>query len=278
MSARSIATGTPADRDADHDADRCGGTRLPAARGFARRAGRHAAIAFGAATLGLGAAVHAHTVWLEPAAAQHPGESRWEVRFGGHQGRVVAFEPGKLQSVEAWDAAGRPLASARQAGTDGVTVAIRGTPATVAMHLDNGIHSRVANGPSVEKPMDEVPGATKATWAPKWYKAILAWNDRSTLPIGQRFEVVPLAATPPRAGQPMQVRVLIDGRPAAGVRIGHGEEPPEGATPTGADGVGTYVPTHGANRVWAGRRDPVAGNPRYTELSYEYVLAFEVAP
>lgn len=226
-----------------------------------------------AGVLGTGAPAQAHTVWLEPA-----GEQRWDVRFGGHAGQVVPFEPAKLRTVEAWDAAGRPLAVTREVRTDGVGVAVRGTPATIAMHLDNGIHTRGPQGPSVEKPMNEVPGAIRGTWAPKWYKAVLVWNDRATRPLGQRFEVVPLAATRPRAGQPVRVRVLVDGQPAAGVRVGHGEEPPEGAAPTGADGVAEYVPTAGANRLWAGRRDPVVGNPRYTELSYEYVLAFEALP
>lgn len=249
---------------------------IHAAVGGRRGAVRAGALgALAAAILGVAPRLHAHTVWLEPAVGAN---DRWDVRFGGHAGKVLSFDPAKLRTVEAWDAGGRPLAIEREARADGVTVAVRGRPATIAMHLDNGIHTRVAGGPSVEKPMDEVPGATKATWAPKWYKAIVAWNDRATRPIGQRFEVVPLAATPPRAGRPMQVRVLIDGKPAAGVRVGHGEEPPEGARPTGADGVAEYVPTPGANRLWAGRRDPVVGNPKYTELSYEYVLAFEAQP
>jgi nickel transport protein len=237
-----------------------------------------AVLAVGAGAFGIGVRAHAHTVWLEPAAAQRPGEPRWDVRFGGHAGKVVEFAPGKLKTVEARDAAGKALPVTRESTPAGVSVAVRGTPATIAMHLDNGIHTRGPQGPSVEKPMDEVPGATKATWAPKWYKAILVWNERATRPLGQRFEVVPLAATAPRAGVPMKVRVLVDGRPAAGVRVGHGEEPPEGAPVTGADGLAEYVPTAGANRLWAGRRDPVTGNAKYTELSYEYVLAFEAAP
>lgn len=237
-----------------------------------------AVLAAVAGTVGIVTRAHAHTVWLEPAAAQRSGEPRWDVRFGGHAGKVVEFEPGKLKSVEAWDVAGKALPVTREAGSGGVAIAVRGAPAMIAMHLDNGIHTRVANGPSVEKAMDEVPGATKATWAPKWYKAILVWNERATRPLGQRFEVVPLAATPPRATRPIKVRVLVDGRPASGVRVGHGEEPPEGAPVTGADGIAEYVPTTGANRLWAGRRDAVSGNAKYTELSYEYVLAFEALP
>jgi nickel transport protein len=231
-----------------------------------------------AATVGMATHAHAHTVWLEPAAAQRPGEPRWSVLFGGHAGKVVEFEPGKLKSVEAWDAAGKALPVTRATGAGGASIGVRGTPAMIAMQLDNGIHTRVAGGPSVEKPMDEVPGATKATWAPKGYKAVFVWNERATRPLGQRFEVLPVTAAPPRAGRPMQVRVLVDGRPAAGVRVGHGEEPPEGAPVTGADGIAEYVPTTGANRLWAGRRDAVTGNAKYTELSYEYVLAFDAAP
>ncbi|MEL7044244.1 MAG: hypothetical protein AAGL66_04390, partial [Pseudomonadota bacterium] len=74
------------------------------------------------------------------------------------------------------------------------------------------------------------------------------------------------------AGRTMRVQVLLDGNPVAGVRLGRGEEG-EGEI-TDGEGVASFIPRPGFNRLWAGRRMSVDA-PGYTELSYEYLLTFE---
>ena len=221
------------------------------------------------AGLFLAAAAQAHTVWLEPA---EPGA--WWVKFNGHNGVVESADPAKLRTVEAIDARGAKLGVTRASTAGGLKVTVNGTPALIAVHFDNGTHSRRAEGPSVEKPMNEVPGAVKATRALKYHKTIVSWQGSVAMPIGQPFEVVPLGPAAPRAGQPMKVRVLLEGKPVAGVRLGEGEDGKEGAPSTGADGVAEFVPRAGLNRLWAGKRIAVTDHPGYTELSYEYLLGF----
>lgn len=221
----------------------------------------------------------AHTVWLEPRAGA-PGE--YLVTFGGHADRRLDYAPEKVRSVIAYAASGSPLpvrlGEHVRGSARAVTVAVDGQPVMIAVHFDNGIHARRSTGPSVEKPMDAVPGATKATRAVKYHKTIVAWTPSVARPLGQAFEVVPMSAEPPRAGVPLRARVLLDGRPASGVRVGHGDAPPAGAKASGDDGIVEYVPTPGFNRLWAGVRLPVRGNAQYTELSYEYVLGFDATP
>lgn len=228
------------------------------------------------AALAVGFAVSnaaAHTVWLEPAA---PGAaSDFRVMFGGHAGEVERYDPKKLKTVEVWDGHGNTLGSRREVTDTGVLLHVDGAPALIAMHFDNGIHSRGETGPTVEKPMNEVPGATRATYAVKHHKTVVEWSPAATRPIGQPFEVVPLDATPPVAGRPMRVRVLQDGHPVAGVRLGRGEEGTANDPVTDADGVAAFVPEQGFNKLWAGKRTAVTGEPRYTELSYEYAFAFD---
>lgn len=213
----------------------------------------------------------AHTVWLEPVAQ---GASDYRVMFGGHAGKVQSYDPQKLKQVDATDEQGKALKVSRQVTADGVQLHVDGAPALVAMHFDNGIHTRPPSGPSVEKPMSEVPGATRATYAVKYHKTIVDWSPLATRSIGQPFEVVPLDATAPVADQPVRVRVLQDGKPVAGVKLGRGEEGTASDPVTNADGVASFIPTRGFNRLWAGKRIPVSGNPQYTELSYEYSLGF----
>ena len=121
--------------------------------------------------------------------------------------------------------------------------------------------------------MNENPGSTQGTQALKYAKTVAVWGDVVVQALGQRYEVVPLEATPPRAGEPLRVRVLLDGKPLAGAPIAIDEN----ATPERSDtqGVATFVPVRGRNVLWSGHRQPVENDPRATQLSFEYVLVFD---
>jgi nickel transport protein len=232
---------------------------------------RHVRVAGFAAALLLGATASAHTVWLE---AAKDNSRQFQVLFNGHGGKVEPADPKKLKTFEARDAQGKKLNVKRVDDADGVKLLIDGDPAVVAVYLDNGIHSRKVEGPSIEGPMNEVPGAIKATRALKYHKTIVSWQPSVTRAIGQPFEVVPVEATQPQAGKPFRVRVLIDGKPAAGVKLGTGEDGGESSPVTDANGIAAFMPAAGFNKMWAGKREAVAGNPAYTELSTEYLLGF----
>ncbi len=218
------------------------------------------------------AGAFAHTVWLEPV-GQSPGD--FQVLFGGHAGKLESYQPAKLKTIDAVDKNGKSLAVSRNIAADGVRLHVDGSPAMIAMHFDNGIHTRPPTGPSVEKPMNEVPGATRATYAVKYHKTVTDWSPLVTKVIGQPFEVVPLSAQQPVANQPFRIRVLQDGKPVAGVKLGRGEEGTAADPVTDAEGFAAFMPKSGFNRLWAGKRIAVSGNPKYTELSYEYSFGFD---
>jgi nickel transport protein len=214
--------------------------------------------------------VLAHTAWLEEDPAT-PGVYR--VLFGGHAGQLETLQPEKITSVDAYAADGSAVALDRADGASGSRVTPAGSAVLIALSYDNGVWTRDPMGRSINQPLTAVEGAREATWARKLHKTILRWTDFVTEPLGQDFEVVPLDSAAPVAGQPMTLRVLLHGEPVEGVRLGHGEEG-DGAV-TDADGVATLVPRPGFNRLWAGQRIPVADEATHTELSYEYLLAFE---
>lgn len=214
-------------------------------------------------------AAPAHTVWLEALSA-----NEYQVVFGGHAGKKESYDPKKIKSIDALDAQGKSLDVRQTLNDEGARIRVSGAAVLIAMHYDNGIHTRTATGPSVPKPMNEVPGAIKGTNAIKYHKTLVQWAPQATKPLGQPFEVVPLDAQAPQAGKPMRVRVLRDGTPVAGVKLGRGEEGTADDPVTDADGIAAFVPQPGFNKLWAGQRTPVTNNPRYTELSYEYLLGF----
>ncbi len=221
-----------------------------------------------AALAALGTAAAAHTAWFERDAPS----ATWRLMFGGHAGRLVPADSTKARAITAIDAAGRQLPVRRLAKGGGLAVSVAGAPALIAMHYDNGIHTRTGSGPSVAKPMDAVPGAISAVNAQKYHKTIVAWSPVVTQPLGQAFEVTPLEGEQPRAGRPMRVQVRLDGQPAAGIRVGRGED--DGQAVTDAEGIASITPTTGFNKIWAGKRIEQR-TPRFTQLSYEYLLAFD---
>jgi len=215
-------------------------------------------------------AANAHTAWF----VRQGGANIWLLRFGGHEGKLEPVVPGKLKWIHAYDTNGKPMEVRRSVKGNEVRALLAQEPAVITLHYDNGVHTRTATpGPTIEKPMDQVPGAVAATAAVKYGKTIVQWTPAVVRYAGQPFEIVPLSPAQPVAGQPMQVRVLRDGRPVAGVSVGRGED--TAAAKTDAKGVATFVPTRGSNKLWAGERIAQTGNPRFTELSYEYLLTFK---
>lgn len=219
------------------------------------------------ACFALAAPAHAHTVWLVPEKA-----GRWHVLFGGHAGQTNAYPADKLKTVRAIAANGKTLPVRRTVAPDGVHLAIEGKPSVILVHYDNGIHTSRTDGPSVEKPMNQVPHATRGVRAIKYHKTLADWTPAVTRGYGQPFELVPLSASRPVAGRPMKLRVLIGGKPAPGIAIARNEEGREAVTD--AQGVASFTPVAGFNRIWSGRRVPVKGNPAFTEDSIEYSLGF----
>ena len=214
----------------------------------------------------------AHTVWLEPV----PGENGiYRVAFGGHEGKEEPYPPEKLKRIDAFDPAGDAVTASHELSDAGVRIHAGSEVAMIALFYDNGIWATVPGERSVNRPLNEVAGATAATNALKYHKTVMQWTPAITRPIGQPFELVPVDSTPPVPGQPMKLRVLIDGEPAVGIAIGQGENDAQGPT-TDENGVVEYTPRAGANRVWAGKRIDVAGNPAFTVLSYEYLFGFDL--
>jgi nickel transport protein len=216
--------------------------------------------------------VSAHTVWLESVDGQL---NEFRVLFGGHAGKLETYDPEKLKTIDAKAADGKALSVEKKIDKDGVVLHVDGKPVLIAMHFDNGIFSYVGDSKrSIPKPMNEVPGATRGTWAVKYQKTIVSWSPEILKPLNQPFEVVLLDVSAPRANTLMRVQVLKDGQPVAGVRLGRGEEGTGSDPVTDNQGIAAFIPAKGFNKLWAGKRYAISDDSRFTQLSYEYLLTF----
>lgn len=214
--------------------------------------------------------VSAHNIWLEPDA-----QGGYVMQFGGHEGRTEAFDPAKLQRVHAYDLRGREVPAAVQNVQGGIRIKPDAGAALIAVELDNGYFSSArAEGAMLPLPMDQNPGAVRGVHARKFHKTVVRWGAVMQKPLGQMFEVVPLQGQSPHAGQPLRLQVLLHGKPQSGVRLSWGEK--GSPTMTDAQGLATMTPAVGSNTLQAILRQPVQGDPRTTENSYEYLLRFAV--
>ena len=212
----------------------------------------------------------AHNVWLEPDA-----QGGYVMQFGGHEGKTEAFDPAKLQRVHAYDLRGREVPADVQNLKGGIRVRPDAKAALVAVELDNGyFSSSKPEGAMLPLPMDKNPGAVRGVHARKFHKTVVQWGAVMQKPLGQMFEVVPLAGQAPHAGQPLKVQVLLNGKPLTGARLSWGEN---GApTLSDAQGLASLTPAAGTNILQAIWREAVQGDVKTTQNSYEYLLRFAV--
>jgi nickel transport protein len=213
-----------------------------------------------------------HTAWLVPVESGLKDSTQYQVNFGGHAGKLESYPAEKVKTIEAIGSNSDSLTVWRTMNDDHMQVRVDGKPAMLLMHFDNGIYTRTADGESVNMPMSQVKDPLSGVNAIKYHKTVSTWSTVVTTAQGQPFEVVPMSASAPKAGQLMNVKVLIDGKPAEGIEIGTGENTAE--SKTDAQGIVEFMPTKGFNKLWAGKRTEIANNPDYTELSIEYLLTF----
>ncbi|MEG2631293.1 MAG: DUF4198 domain-containing protein [Comamonas sp.] len=226
-----------------------------------------ARVALCSATLLAGAA-QAHNVWLEPDA-----RGGYLIQFGGHAGQLEAFDPAKLQSVRAFDRRGRGVQTrVEPAPGQGLRVVPSPEAALIAVELDNGFFSASAGGAMRNVPMDRNPGATRGVHARKFHKTVIVWNALTQRVLGQDFEVTPLQGRAPHAGDWLELQVQLHGQPLAGASVRLGENGPQAITDSA--GRARIQTTRGSNHVQVIFRQPVPGDPRVTENSYEALFSF----
>ncbi|MGN1057324.1 MAG: DUF4198 domain-containing protein [Comamonas sp.] len=213
------------------------------------------------------ASAQAHNVWLEPDA-----QGGYLIQFGGHEGKLESFDPAKLQSVKAYDLRGREIATQVEQAGSGLRVLPAPKAAMIAVELDNGYFSGPATGPMKNVPMDQNPGSERGVHALKFHKTIIVWNGLTQRDLGQQFEVTPLQGKTPHAGDWLELKVQLNGHPLQGARVSVGEK----GTPaiTDAKGLVKVQVQKGTNYIQAIFRQPIEGDPKTTQRSYEALVSF----
>ncbi len=207
--------------------------------------------------------VAAHDAWIE---AQG---DRLNLYFG-HPGKPETAVSAKVTKIAALDARGRPIKVRIAPDGSALRVHAVGAPTLVTATYDNGYWSKTAEG-SKNLPKDQVPGTLSATHAVKFAKTVLAWNAHALKPVGQRLEIVPLAAP---ANGTLPVQVLWEGKPLAGAKITQPHAPEAPMIQTDAAGKANVPVNAGRQMLSVNQRQNVAGDPKTDVYSAEANLVF----
>ena len=167
------------------------------------------------AVIGLLFATHvsAHGLWTE----QRRGNI--EVIYG-HGAEDNAFKAQKISGAWAYDAGAKMIPVTVERLPDHARLKPLKSPAVLAVALDNGMWSQTADKKWINQGRSKVPGAIESTQTFKYSLAI--YQPGAKLPKLDQIkllilpEVDPLTVGP---GKSLPVRVLLDGKPAAGIKL-----------------------------------------------------------
>lgn len=199
----------------------------------------------------------AHGLWTE----QRRGNI--EVVYG-HGAEDSAFKAQKISGAWAYDQHGRMIPVTVQRLDDHARLQPLKPPALMATALDNGMWTRGSDGKWINQGRSKVPGGTDSSHTFKYSLAI--YQQGTELPALDKLNFVIVPQVDPLTlgvGKPLPVRVLVDGKPAAGIKLigDYRGAPHEVSAETDAQGLAkVVVRNEGLNIIAAQTRVPVTGN------------------
>ncbi|MGC5702451.1 DUF4198 domain-containing protein [Pseudomonas sp. NFXW11] len=200
----------------------------------------------------------AHGLWTE----QRRGNI--EVIYG-HGAEDDAFKARKISGAWAYDSAGRMIPVTVQRLVDHARLQPLKPPAVLAVALDNGMWSQTADQRWINQGRSQVPGAIESTHTFKYSLAI--YQPGAKLPKLDSLKLVILPEVDPLTvgpGKNLPVRVLLDGQPAAGVKLigDYRNAPNTLSSETDAQGrAQVLVRNEGLNVIAAQVEVPLKDNP-----------------
>lgn len=213
----------------------------------------------------------AHGIWIE--------ESHGALAVVyGHGATNEAYEPARVTSLLACDAAGTCSDAAPTVLDTHVELARPEGAATLAATFDNGLWTQGADGEWLNVPRAAVAGATASGRYLKYATVVLDHLDGEAVPAGLALEIVPLADPLAMvAGDELPVRVLFEGQPLAGAEVTVDYVGDAGADPVIADAEGVArVPlrNNGLNVLAVSHTGPGVEADATDETGHIATLAF----
>lgn len=221
-------------------------------------------------SLGLSQA-NAHGAWI----AERWGEL---AVIYGHGAGDDPYDPAKITSVTAISEDGTATPVPLKAQESHATLDISGHPAALALTFDNGFWAQDSDGKWVNKPKNEVPGATSGSHTIKYNLTLNHIDgDIPALP-EQKLQIVPLQNPQGlKAGDTYRVRVLFEGKPLEGaeLQLDYVNLDSLKSGPADANGeIEIELRNEGLNVIAVDHDVKLEGDPQADEIGYTATLSF----
>jgi len=223
---------------------------------------------FGALSL---SQAQAHGLWTEER------RGNLEVVYG-HGAEDSAFKAQKVSGAWAYDMSGKMIPVTVERLADHARLQPLSHPAMMAVALNNGMWSQTADKKWVNKGRTEVPGAVTALQTFKYSLAI--YQPGTKLPSLERLKLVIIPQVDPLKvgpGKALPVQVLLNGKPAAGIKLigDYRSQPDVVSATTDAEGkASVVVRNEGLNIIAAETVVPVKDNTDIDEQGLFTSLTF----
>ncbi|MCD5996241.1 DUF4198 domain-containing protein [Pseudomonas sp. CDFA 602] len=217
------------------------------------------------------AQVSAHGLWTE----QRRGNI--EVVYG-HGAEDNAFKAQKISGAWAYDAHGKMIPVTVQRLDDHARLVPLKPPAVMSVALDNGMWTRNADKKWINEGRSKVPNGTDSIHTFKYSVAI--YQEGAELPSFEKLNFVIVPQADPLkvgVGKTLAVRVLLDGKPAAGIKLigDYRSAPDVVSAETDAQGLANVVVRNeGLNIIAAEVTLPVKDNADIAERGLFTSLTF----
>lgn len=155
----------------------------------------------------------AHGLWTEQRRGNH------EVIYG-HGAEDDAFKADKISGAWAYDGAGKMVPVTVQRLHDHARLQPLRAPAVLAVALDNGAWSQTPEKKWINAGRSQVPESVRSLHT--WKYSLAIHEEGAKLPALDQLQMVIIPERDPLsvgAGHKLPVRVLVDGKPAAGIKL-----------------------------------------------------------
>ena len=208
----------------------------------------------------------AHDFWVEKAG------TTLKVVYG-HGSQRLPYDPSSIKEVRGFDAQGKEIQVGVEKKKESALLVPKGEASVITMTVDDGYWVKTIMGlkKGTKREKKKVIDSYQAL---DCSKAILTWGEAAGKPLGLKLEIVPLQNVfEVKAGQKLQVKVLLDGEPLANVEVESIEHTK--TAKTDAKGV-AEVPLSGEGLkvITARYRMPLKDNPDADALKLTASLTF----
>lgn len=213
-------------------------------------------------------AARAHDLWLERSGGG------FALRAGHLGGESEAVDPASVNEVRC-ARAGQPVHTLAPARAEDGAVRVEGACDAASALVDHGFFVLTPDGEKHLRKRD-APDAVRSWRSRQFAKWVDVRARSAAAPLGDALEIVPVTDLgKARVGDKVTVRVLLDGKPAAGAVVAMGHER---LAETSSAGEARVRVRHAAlESISATVRRPLGNADADTEV-LEASLSFEVAP